>query len=120
MCILCTLPVELSVPRSGNPKLHAKKKKSLTALRHALKNTTTMNSNFAMRNSAVMRTTKTKYAAGFPAAHCTMSFLCFDHQRSRILQLFRIAETDFDAFIYSDGLACRTPLFPPKNSSCSR
>ena len=45
-----------------------KEKLSLTALRQALKNATTMNSNFAMRNSVMMRTTKTKYAAGFPAA----------------------------------------------------
>ena len=56
------------------------KNMSLTALRQALKNATTMNSNFAMRNSAMMRTTKTKYAAGFPAALCTVSTLCSDQQ----------------------------------------
>ena len=53
------------------------KKKSLTALRQVLKNATTINSNFAMRNSAMMRTTKTKYAAGLLAALCTTSILFF-------------------------------------------
>ena len=44
------------------------KKSQLTALRQTLQDATTMNSNFAMRNSAMMRTTKTKYAASLPAA----------------------------------------------------
>ena len=91
-----------------------KKRKSLTALRQALKNATTMNSNFAMRNSAMMRTTKTKYAAGFPAALCTISILFSDQQGSHNLHFLRIADSDFDAFVCSDELVCRTALFPPK------
>ena len=102
-CVFCVHlpPVELSV-RSGNPKLQALKKMSLTALHQALKNATTMNSNFAMRNSAMMRTTKTKYAAGFP-----------DQHRSHTLHFLRIADSDFDAFVCSDELVCRTASFSP-------
>ena len=77
VCILCSPPIKLSVLRSINPQMHAEKRMSPTALRQALKNATTMNSNFAMRNSAKMRTTKTKYAADFPAALCTISILFF-------------------------------------------
>ena len=106
-------PVELSVPRSGNPKLHAFfcfQKKSVTALRQALKNATTMNSNFAMRNSAMMRTTKTKYAAGLLAALCTISV---NQQRSHNLHFLRIADSDFDVFVYWDKLVCTAFLFLP-------
>ena len=88
-------------------------KKSLTALRQASKNATTMNSNFAMRNSAMMRTTKTKYAAGFPAALCTISILFSDQQRSHNLHFLRIADSDFEPFVCSDEVVRRTALFPP-------
>ena len=88
------------------------KKMSLTALRQALKNATTMISNFALRSSAMMRTTKTKYAASFHAAHCTISILFSDQQRSRNLHFLRIADSDFDALVCSDELVCRTALFP--------
>ena len=111
-CILCTLPVDLSVLRSSNPKLHAKKKMSLNALRQALKNATTMNSNFAMKNSAMMRTTKTKYAASVPAALCTISIVFSDQQHNHNLHFRRIADSDFDAFVCSDELVCRAALFP--------
>ena len=89
------------------------KKKSLTALRQALKNATTMNSTFALRNSAMMRTTKTKFAAGFPAALCTVSILFSDQQRNHYLHLLRIADSDFDALVCSDELVCRAALFSP-------
>ena len=79
-----------------------------------------MNSNFAMKNSAMMKTTKTKYAATFHAALCNISILFSDQQRSRILHFLRIAESDFDAFVYSDELVCRTALFPPYTRRCSR
>ena len=84
---------------------------SLTALRQALKNATTMNSNFAMRNFSMMRTTKTKYAAGFLVALCTFSILFSDQQRSRNLHFLQIADSDFDAFVCSDDLVCRAALF---------
>ena len=71
-----------------------------------------MNSNFAMKNSAMMRTTKTKYAAGFSAALCTISILFSDQEGSHNLHFLRVADTDFDAFVCSDGLVCRTALFP--------
>ena len=83
---------------------------SLTALRQALKNATTMNSNFAIRNSAMMRTTKTMYAAGFLAALCTISILFSDQQRNRNLHFLQIADSDFDAFVCSDELVCRAAL----------
>ena len=89
------------------------KKNSLTALRQALKNATTMNSNFPMRNSAMMKTTKTKYAAGLPAALYTISILFSDQQRSHILHFLQLVHLDFDAFVYSDGLVCRAALFLP-------
>ena len=89
------------------------KKMSLTALRQALKNATTMNSNFAMRNRAMMRTTKTKYAAGFPAALCTISILFSDQQRSPNLHFLRVADSDFDAFVCSEELVYRAVLFQP-------
>ena len=89
------------------------KKKSFTALRQALKNATTMNSNFAMTNSSMMTTTKTKYAAGFPAAHCTISILFSDQQRDHNPHFLRIADSDFDAFVCSDELVRRAALFPP-------
>ena len=47
---------ELSVLRSSNPKLHAEPKMSLTALHQILKNATTKNSSFDMRNSYMMKT----------------------------------------------------------------
>ena len=71
------------------------------------------NSNFSQRNSAMMRTTKTKYAAGLPAAPDTISFLFFGRQRNRILHFFRFADTDFDVVVCLDGLACRTAWSSP-------
>ena len=61
----------------------------------------------------MVRTTKTKYAAGFPAALCTISILFSDQQRNHNLHFFRIADSDFDAFVCSDELVCRAALFPP-------
>ena len=55
----------------------------------------------------MMRTTKTKYAAGFPAALCTISILFSHQQRNDNLHFLRIADSDFDAFV------CRAALFPP-------
>ena len=62
----------------------------------------------------MMKTMKTKYAAGFPAALCTISILFSDQQRSHNLHFLRIADSDVDAFVCSDELACRTALFPSK------
>ena len=73
-------------------------KKKLTALRQTLKNATTMNSRFAMKNSVMMRTTKTKCAAEFPSALCTITILFSDQQRSHNFHFLRIADSDFDAF----------------------
>ena len=70
------------------------KKLSLTALRQDLKNATTMNSNVAMRNSAMMRTMKAGCAAGFPAALCAISILFSDQQRNHGLHFLRIAGSD--------------------------
>ena len=64
------------------------KKMSLTVLRQILKNATTMNSNFAIKNSAMIKTTKTRYAASFPAAFCTISILFSDQQRGHIIFTF--------------------------------
>ena len=58
----------------------------------------------------MMRTTKTKCAAGFPAAFFSMLFS--DQQRTHILHVLRIADSDFDAFVCSDELVCRAALFP--------
>ena len=49
----------------------------------------------------MMRTTKTKYAAGFPAALCHISILFSDQQRNHILHFLRIADPDFDACVCS-------------------
>ena len=49
----------------------------------------------------MMRTTKTKYAAGFPAALCPISILFSDQQRNHILHFLRIADSDFDACVCS-------------------
>ena len=59
-----------------------------------------------------MRTTKTKYATGFPAALSTISMMFSNQQRKHNLHFFRIAEPDFDAFVCSDELVCRAALFP--------
>ena len=67
----------------------------LAALHQILKNDTTKNSNFAMRNSAMMRTKKTKYATRLPAALCTIFHPVSDLQRSHNLHLLRIADSDF-------------------------
>ena len=72
-----------------------------------------MNSYFAMRNFAMMRTTKTKYAAGFRAALCAISILFSDQQRNLSLHFLRIADSDFDAFVCAGKLVCRDALFPP-------
>ena len=64
-------------------------------------------------NSAMMKTTKAKYAAGLPAALCTISILFSDQQRSHNLHSVRIADPDFDAFVCSDELVCRAALFLP-------
>ena len=61
----------------------------------------------------MMRTTKTKYAAAFPAVPRTISILFSNQQRSDVLHFLRIADTDFDAFVCSDELVCRTAFFPP-------
>ena len=109
VCILCTPIVKLSVLRSSNPKMYAEKRMSPTALRQAKKNATTMSSNFAMRNSANMRTTKTKYAAGFPAALCTISILFSDQQRDHNLHfelLIRILTHLFARMNWSVELLC--------------
>ena len=67
-----------------------------------------------MNSTDMMRTTKTKYAAGFPAALCTITILFSDRQRSHILHFLRVADSDFDAFVCSDELVCGTALFPTK------
>ena len=89
-------------------------KMSLTAFRQALKNATTMNSNFAMKNSAMMRTTRTKCAAGLPAALCAISILVSDQQRGHNFHFLRIAYPDFDVFDCSDESVCRAVLFPTR------
>ena len=60
-----------------------------------------------MRNSAMMRTTRTKYAPE------TISILFFGRQCNRILHFLRIADTDFDVVVCLDGLACRTAWSSP-------
>ena len=60
----------------------------------------------------MVRTTKTKYAAGFTAALCTISILFSGQYRNHNLHFLRIDDPDFDAFVCSDGLACRAALFP--------
>ena len=111
VCILSTRPVELSVLCSGNPKLHAGKN-SFTALHQAPRNATMKNSNFAKRNYAKMRTTKTTYAAGFPAALETTAILSPDQQRSHILQILQIVDSDFDVFVHLGGWVYRAALLP--------
>ena len=61
----------------------------------------------------MMRTTKTKYAAGLPAALRTISILFSDQQRSHNLHFLRTAASDFDAFVCFDELVCRAALFLP-------
>ena len=70
-----------------------KKENSFTAFHQVLRNATMMNSNFSKRNSAMMRTTRTKYAACPPAAPDTISILFFGRQCNRILHFLRIADT---------------------------
>ena len=52
------------------------------------------------------------YAAGFPAALCTISILFSDQQRCHNLHFLQIVDSDFDAILCSDELVCRTALFP--------
>ena len=61
----------------------------------------------------MMKTTETKYAAGLPAALCTMPILFSDQQHNHNLHFLRIADSDFDAFVCSDELVCRAALLPP-------
>ena len=92
--------------------MNCQKKKSLTALRQILKNATTMKSNFLMRNSAMMRTTKTKYAVSlllfipfpscFPINNVVIIFTSVE-LLTRILT----------PFVCSDELVCRAALFVP-------
>ena len=56
----------------------------------------------------------TKYAAGFPAALCTIFILFSDQQRNHNLHFLRNADSDFDAFVCSDEVVSRAALFPPK------
>ena len=58
----------------------------------------------------MMRKTKTKYAAGLPAALCTISILFSDQQRSHILHVLQIVDSDFDAFVYLDGWCIELPF----------
>ena len=52
----------------------------------------------------MMKSTKTKYAAGLPAALYTISIMFSDQPRSHNLHFLRIVDTDFDVFVSSDGL----------------
>ena len=74
-----------TVFRQSDP---SNKKKLFTAVNQAVKNATMKSSNFSWRNSAMMRTTK--YAAGFPAAPCTISIVFCGRQRNRILHFLLI------------------------------
>ena len=89
-----------------------KKKKTFTAHHHILKNATTKNSIFAKRNSAMMKTTKTKFAASLPALYTT-SILSSDQSRSHNLHVIRIVNTDFDVFVCSGGSVYRAVLLLP-------
>ena len=55
---------------------------------------------------AMMKPTKTKNAAGLNAALFTISILFFPI-------FLRIVDSDFDAFVYPDGLVYRAALFLP-------
>ena len=55
----------------------------------------------------MMRTTRTKYAAGLPATPDTISILIFGRQRNRFLRFLRIADTDFDVVVCLDLLGVR-------------
>ena len=59
----------------------------------------------------MMRTTKTKYAAGLRAALNTISILFSDQPRSHNLYILRIGDSYFDAFVCSDDSVCRAALF---------
>ena len=48
-----------------------------------------------------------------PAVLCDIFIVFSDQQRSHNLHFLRIADSDFDAFVRSDELVCRTALFPP-------
>ena len=71
-------------------------------LRQAPKNATTINSNFAIRNCAMMRTTNMKFLTSFLPAE----------QRVHNLHFLQNADPDFDEFVWLDALFCRTTLFP--------
>ena len=83
------------------------------------KYSTTMNSSFGMTISAMMRSTKTKYAASFPDELFAPFHILFFRSRhvfdaSILIHIsFDTTHSDFDAFVYSDELVCRTALFPP-------
>ena len=74
-----------------------------------------MNSKFAMKNSVMMRTTKTKCATDFPSALCTITTLFSNQQRTQNFHFLRIADSDFDAFVCSEELVCRSALLPSRN-----
>ena len=128
-CASCTLGVySVYTPRrivgttfrqseTDNPKLHALSKifEKILTLRQILKNATTPHEfQFAMRISAMMRTTETKYAASLPAALRTISILFFDQPRSHNLHFLRIVDSDCNALVCSDEMFCRAALFLPK------
>ena len=84
--VICVHPFELSELRS-NIQLIVVKKKSLNVLRQTLKKATTMNSNFVTKNFAMMKTTKTEYAASFSAALFTI-FILFSAQQRNCISFF--------------------------------
>ena len=66
-----------------------------------------------MKNSDMMKTTKTKYAAGLPAALYAISILFSDQHRSHILHVLQIVDSDFDVFVYLGGWVYRAASFLP-------
>ena len=122
VCILCTPPPRRMVGtafRQSETRLSCmlcevkiEKKNHSTALRQIWRNATTMTSSVKW-NLAMMKTTKTKYAAGLRAALYTISIVFSDQQRSHNLHVLRIVDTDFDVFVCSDGWVLRVVLFLP-------
>ena len=86
---------------------------SFTSHRQILKNATTRKFNFSTRKSALMRTTKTKYAASLFATLYNTSISFSDQQRSHNLHFLRIADSDFDAFVYMERWVHRAASFLP-------
>ena len=108
-------PVELSVLRSRNPKLHALfKKMSLTAPSSGFEECHHHEFHFCHEEFWHDEDDEDEVCGRSPCCSVsTISILFSDQQRSHNLHFLRVADSEFDAFVCSDELVFRAALCLP-------